>query len=337
MAKITFKIEGSFITNHARDLVIEQSFDAAIRFLKESIIDFSYDNCIEIISGKSKLIGVNNLKLVKENKNNENLKKYLNDLNYLYSNVVLDGNTYFKPYGFISKYSILDVNSKFLEMNKYNKWIGLHIPSNLSDAKNVAFSLARATFYMKNPRVDKAVICKINNIDYIVLFEEIYNYPIFLNPIKGPNAYQKSIENVDLIDLSREIQAEAQVLSDSLLSNEKELEKEPETDPLVLHFQKLIEKGFRQAHDIKSPCGWLDPKGNIIPCEYYQHSTLAYVISEKLNLNSTNLEQHGYVKLQNNMFFLSFLDYVVTQSQYDTIFDYCEAHNLDFPQNISVK
>lgn len=64
---VHFSVEGEFLTNFARGLFIEDTPKKAVNFLKESIIGFPEDLTIDVVTGKKKLTGLNDLFVKKDN------------------------------------------------------------------------------------------------------------------------------------------------------------------------------------------------------------------------------------------------------------------------------
>ena len=62
----TFSITGEFITQTARDLWAEGEYDKSLTFLKTSVPDMGLECQIELIEGRSKLIGVKNVNFVSD-------------------------------------------------------------------------------------------------------------------------------------------------------------------------------------------------------------------------------------------------------------------------------
>lgn len=71
-----FKVHGEFLTNLARNLWAEGQCSKAIRLLSHGIVDFTEELALAVCTGRKKLVGVNNLRLVKDNakKDNRGLK-----------------------------------------------------------------------------------------------------------------------------------------------------------------------------------------------------------------------------------------------------------------------
>lgn len=67
-----FKIHGEFLTNLARNLWAEGECSKAIGLLSRGIIGFTEELALAVCTGRKKLVGVNNLRLVKDNAKRDN-------------------------------------------------------------------------------------------------------------------------------------------------------------------------------------------------------------------------------------------------------------------------
>ena len=88
--------------------------------------------------------------------------------------------------------------------------------------------------------------------------------------------------------------------------------------------------------------GWLAPDGTLYPCPNENHNTLQYNIQHHLNIE--DIEDQGWIKLASIMatnhhsskslwFFIEDAHKrgKVTQSQQDTLFDWCMEHKIKYP------
>ena len=92
--KLNFSIEGSFITNHFRQLCLEGEFGKAAEGLESSIIGIPKDIVYSILIGDKKLSGLNNLVLEEDND-----QEYKQSLRYfLQRYAVVNGKIYEKSF-----------------------------------------------------------------------------------------------------------------------------------------------------------------------------------------------------------------------------------------------
>lgn len=110
-ARIPFRVTGEFITNFARDLVLEGKWDRALRNLMDTLHGMTYDFAIKILSGESRLIGVNNdIELVDELQ--EEAAKYQKKVAWLYAGTIrLTDDICFRPYAWVSNWGPADMHS----------------------------------------------------------------------------------------------------------------------------------------------------------------------------------------------------------------------------------
>ena len=88
--RVTFKISGAYLTHQARSFVLEDNWDYALKFLMESLVGITTDQCLSILKGMKKLVGVNEVDIVDESE--EELELYREQLGFLYHGIVSDGN-----------------------------------------------------------------------------------------------------------------------------------------------------------------------------------------------------------------------------------------------------
>jgi phosphohistidine swiveling domain-containing protein len=98
MEKVNFSIEGEFLTNHFRNLCLEGNWNKAINQLKESLIGIDLDTVISILSGKNKLVGVNDLSLEED----INSSEYMNELSSFYRKFYFTNGRWYKFYATIN-------------------------------------------------------------------------------------------------------------------------------------------------------------------------------------------------------------------------------------------
>jgi phosphohistidine swiveling domain-containing protein len=92
MSIVNFSIEGKFLTNHFRNLCLEGEWNKAINQLKESLVGIDLDTVVSILSGKNKLVGVNDLFLEEDLDSSEYVKEILS----LYSKFYFTNGRWYK-------------------------------------------------------------------------------------------------------------------------------------------------------------------------------------------------------------------------------------------------
>ena len=111
-------------------------------------------------------------------------------------------------------------------------------------------------------------------------------------------------------------------------------------EKIYLELGKFLDN---KPHSLETQNGWLSKSGELIPCEYSEHDLYASVILKKrLNIESNiggdDLLKRGWQKLQNSDWVtLYHNDWEVTQSQYNTFWDYSQVNKKRMPVDLKVK
>ncbi len=114
---------------------------------------------------------------------------------------------------------------------------------------------------------------------------------------------------------------------------------------------------LRLEHTLKIANGWISPAGILYPCRYAAHADLSRRLMRENIVGlcadpQRELERKGWVKIKTNggLFeaneFTSIIPFsegryedwaMVTQKQMDTIFDYCQVHQIEIPKELRPK
>jgi len=360
MEALHFSISGEFITKIARNFVIEDKWEKALNMLKDDIQGCNYDIAVSILNGKEKFQGINHLELVDEDQTNEDVIEYKNMLKRKFVGVCTDSNEYWKPYAIVNGWCKLDLNTKFMTINKYNSYDETSVPTKNAGGRYYRWSMARNNFYMSDPPNDIAKQLKINKDDQITLWEKIRMPPLWL---QKRNSWQNALdEYLDIYELTKTGASDFmdEITQDDYEDNNEYLKRKRE---IVDNWAEIEEKryeenyskaaeyvnsvNFKESMDANN--GWMCPKGKIYAIQYSEHEWFAHVIiKERYNkdidddlstpLAGDVLIKLGWQKLQRNKWPTLFLnDYMVTQSQYDTIYEYSKKHKVKMPSEIEVK
>ena len=107
MKKVCFKVEGEWLTNFFRTRFWDDKcgYETAIKIIQDSLGDISEDLCIDILEGRKKLVGINELDLVEDNENIRPLSKYIKqqEEENRKKSIMLDIENY--PYKYIDYYA----------------------------------------------------------------------------------------------------------------------------------------------------------------------------------------------------------------------------------------
>ena len=112
---VGFVITGEFITEHARDLLLEDSdWQAGHRFLMESIDGLDDSQAITILKGEKRLVGqagrgVNTLDLVSEDSAVQ--AEIEQECQFRWAGVIRDRPGYRRPYAYVFGYDSADLGA----------------------------------------------------------------------------------------------------------------------------------------------------------------------------------------------------------------------------------
>lgn len=110
-----FRIEGKFLTGFCRDLVCEGRWGDALRLLVEDLEGMTWDLAIGILRGASKLAGSSDspegVHLEDDSEDDPETAAYLQRARSFYAGRFRDGETWYRPYAFITDYGPCDVPS----------------------------------------------------------------------------------------------------------------------------------------------------------------------------------------------------------------------------------
>jgi len=106
--KVYFTITGEFMTDHARDMVLEGNWAGAITLLHESLEGISYDEIFQVLQGTHRLIDRNDLDIEEDPDSAE----YLERLESMYLGLVRVGQKYYQPYAEVTNYGIQDLRDE---------------------------------------------------------------------------------------------------------------------------------------------------------------------------------------------------------------------------------
>lgn len=359
--RICFSISGDFLTSQARDFVLDNDWDRGLSFLMDSLVGITMEQCQSILDGSKKLIGINDLDMVDETE--EDKKEYSKKLDFLFTGIVKDGNQYFKPYAFVDSWGEDDTRISSLKANKYNSSIDSAVPPKLPGDYTGRFnewSLARNNYYMDDPFNDKTVVVKDDdNKDIVVLWKEVRISPTWIKVFKGPKSYEKAYKSFiktqflshrgALVDKTISKKQKTDYTADKFMPEINQVDtvldkfqKDQDCfEQIIEAYKKMLESSNSTLHDINADCGWMDLKGNVIPCKYSEHTKLAFAICEKrFNMETSTpddfLIKNGWIKLQNKRFWLSDHNWKVRQKQFDIITDYIDIHKLESEPILSV-
>ena len=134
-----------------------------------------------------------------------------------------------------------------------------------------------------------------------------------------------------LLDSWREEEAEKErERLEEELETQKELQEERVAQMQEEADRAEPRKPPKYKRSITGQSGWLSPKGKFYPCGYMEHISMA----GRLGKNELDLEERGWVKIQNGTAFRPGglrHDLPATQRQIDLLFDWCTARGEELP------
>lgn len=192
---VGFTITGEFVTEHARDLLIEGDWEGAYRFLTNYIDGIDHEIAVSLLKGEKRLTGkaggeVNTLDL--EDETPERRAEIEERCNYLWAGTVRVRPDYLKPYAVVTNFGPQDVGAAGTHGNdKYDlppEDVGC-IPGN--SAKISKWNASRCCEYMNDQRNDHVYLVKCPDGDTrFVLFEKVNATPIWWEPISCGGDWQ---------------------------------------------------------------------------------------------------------------------------------------------------
>jgi phosphohistidine swiveling domain-containing protein len=170
---LSFSVEGEYITNHFRNLLLEGSWQKALTGLQQSlisqnedgkVINYPYEDSIRMLMGKEKLIGVDSeIELIKDDKEEE----ILTSLNEKYNSLIRINDSWYTPYAYVN-----------------------------TCIQGTDLASQRALIYANNPNEDIVLFSFIHDSNYAILCERSFNEPpIWLFDLYSKNTLELAIKS----------------------------------------------------------------------------------------------------------------------------------------------
>lgn len=179
-----FSIDGSWLTEHARNLVREDRWEDALRLLVENLDGFTWDDGIAVLSGRKCLVGINNLELVDQPQDDADLQEYLESLAWQYGDRYKEGSHYYRPYAVVTMWEEADARYAM-------EVVGQRRSSAFGRGNETAWGRARTLFYARNRLTDRVE----SGLDFPgklgggdVLFERVPAPPVWITPKRTAQA-----------------------------------------------------------------------------------------------------------------------------------------------------
>jgi len=114
---LAFQVHGDFFTDHVRSLMQEQNWMHALKSLSEGLVGIPLEACIEVLEGRSRLEGVNELDLVEEDPADPKVIEHKRQLNWCYSCIakspVPAKFEFYRPYAYVSNLGVVDLGADY--------------------------------------------------------------------------------------------------------------------------------------------------------------------------------------------------------------------------------
>lgn len=184
-----FVITGEFLTDHARNLVLDERFNDAVNTLQE-LEGIELNQIILILNGDYELTGDSDQGIGFEEDNSEESKKYKEHLRKNFAGIFKKSEKYYKPYKWISNYGPADMYASNATVMSY---------SPLSTNRNPEGATISRALHYGDPFNDHACIIKNKYFDgtssAVVLFKKVVTPPFFIKTfINEADAFENYIE-----------------------------------------------------------------------------------------------------------------------------------------------
>jgi hypothetical protein len=162
---VSFSVEGEYLTELSRNLVVEGKWEKALLMLKTGLHGISTDQVISILSGEYKLTGVNDVIMQRDSQCPEYLEKLRwKYLGYIQARPPAGGESWYQPYAVVTDYGQKDLTDDEDE----------------SDSMNVFTSTARALHYADKNSDLAANLNMADNSKAFVLFAMVESPPFWM-------------------------------------------------------------------------------------------------------------------------------------------------------------
>lgn len=186
MANVSFRVSGEFITEMSRNIFAEGRWRRAFNFLIESVEGLSVEQAIDVLTGKKKFIGINEIDLVDDE--DEHLE-YDEIVQYHYGAIYELKNNFYQPYAYVDSYCEDDlVGPGHDGLNKHHP----HCTHRMSTSRKVD-SIWRALYYSDDGTNDCALSLNLNEYhneaatrDVVVLFKMVQMPPFWMTTTTYP-------------------------------------------------------------------------------------------------------------------------------------------------------
>jgi len=166
---LNFTITGQFLTDMAREYVLDGDSQGAINFLREVLSGIDLDTVVEILIGNEKLVGNSDDGVYLEYEESDTKDAYVEQLNQTFAGILKVGRKFYQPYAIVKSFGEKDIQYHFNLLGEF--------PETDSIGKR------RALYYADNEDDKVYVLDSGEKPDMPVLFCEV-DLPFFISPFK---------------------------------------------------------------------------------------------------------------------------------------------------------
>jgi hypothetical protein len=356
---VYFRLEGSFLTTTARDLVCEGAWEDGLRLLTRGLAEITTDQAVSVLSGDKRLAGTNEMDLVDEEPPARD--KYLASLRFLFAGTVRTRDIrvlHWRPYARVTGWCRRDLPREFKWVNRWHRAACMPVSVQGWGQANIDWSLARCVFYMDDDRDDRAVF-----VNYApggkkagaqaTLWKLVDSPPIWWD---CKSTWQEGVDEFLTTHASLEERGGHLLPPDPSDNDDRSLkiraaikaEKPPRvTETGLAPATDTMSDSLSGRQDWESPpvkgevsqdFGWIARDGVFYVCRYFEHDALAtrivkHIFGQEANDAERFLDERGFIRVtvsqinHQPMLYIGVLRHP-TEAQKKTTIEWCLAHNL---------
>lgn len=298
---VGFSVEGQFITDFARQRVIEGCWRHAMTVL-ECLEGTTHEHRTQVLKAEKRFVGVNTFELEDEDSKRDGVADYLETLNYQYGGLLhFSGpGSFWKPYAYVDGYGWHDMDGTSRKVKWRTRPSGwpFDLVMDRDSISGERFPICgRAMHYADDWTQDAGLCLKVPGAptgEAIVLWERVDDPPMFAaemgasdKPQEVLDAWIKAGRPLERRGHSQEYPNDKGPRSGLFAVSKKKKAKEPEPEEEPAPEYSEPPESLTDMEDIaKRVSGWLDRQGRFYPCDEAAHRMMAEHICE------TVLDEH---------------------------------------------
>lgn len=329
IGQVCFTITGEYITQQARNFVMEGDWQRAVDFLAKSFFDFPSDLAFAVCKGAKKLIGDSSMGIDIADDHDEEFEKRIE---WLYAGYYVTGGRFYQPYATVDNYGendIIPVEGKTVKRNSGRVY------------SQIDYSY-RPYHYADDPRRDLVIEVRGKN-DYDIraaLFKLVDAPPLWMREVAF-NKPQEAFDNFVAIRGIPPVRGHQQWYGGGTERVAYAQVTKAFAQPMVEEEEKP-EPPLVVDSTYSSPYGWISPDGDFYGCQRTEHRATADALCRQLGLDDSRgesaLENVGWCKVTDSCLppfeVLILAEKGFTQAQINVIQAWCEKHGKGVPRNV---